>query len=262
MVSQSSLALLPSWSESMLSTSRGLILMAKRSFSLPPIALWFWSFLSLRLEHLRRRMLWLLLPCLQLSASSRRFFFSSASLAFFSASSLRSLSSSSFFCWANFFSCSALISLRLACFSLSLFNSSSSLPRCLRHSLMYSLSCSSSSPFCFLALRLLLGFAAIFLELVHFGCEDCLRCCSGVDTVGLDGNENVAVVLEEVGCVQSHDACLVRLGHVGEDDIYHPNEHSVSLRLPGVLHDWHNIWPSLGHISEISSRPVREFYSI
>merc|ERR1712203_79071 len=66
MVSQSSLALLPSWSESMLSTSRGLILMAKRSFSLPPIALWFWSFLSLRLEHLRRRMLWLLLPCLQL----------------------------------------------------------------------------------------------------------------------------------------------------------------------------------------------------
>merc|ERR1719266_886292 len=52
-----------------------------------------------------------------------------------------------------FFSCSALISLRLACFSLSLFNSSSSLPRCLRHSLMYSLNCSSSSPFCFLALR-------------------------------------------------------------------------------------------------------------
>merc|ERR1740129_2250973 len=37
-------------------------------FSLPPIALWFWSFLSLGLEHLRRRMRWVLLPCLQLVA--------------------------------------------------------------------------------------------------------------------------------------------------------------------------------------------------
>merc|ERR1719474_2512800 len=44
-----------------------------------------------------------IMACLFISASSRRFFFSSASLAFFSASSLRSLSSSSFFCWANFF---------------------------------------------------------------------------------------------------------------------------------------------------------------
>ena len=51
------------------------------------------------------------------------------------------------FCWANFFSCSARISLRLACFSFSLLSSSSSLARCLRHSLMYSLNCSSNSPF-------------------------------------------------------------------------------------------------------------------
>ena len=40
-----------------------------------------------------------------------------------------------------------LISFLLACLSFSLLSSSSSLALCLRHSLMYSLSCSSSSPF-------------------------------------------------------------------------------------------------------------------
>ena len=51
------------------------------------------------------------------------------------------------FCAANFFSCSARISLRLACFSFSLLSSSSSLARWDLHSLMYSLNCSSNSPF-------------------------------------------------------------------------------------------------------------------
>merc|ERR1719300_1999167 len=73
---------------------------------------------------------------------------------------LASLSAS---CWANFFSCSALISFLLACFSFSFFSSSSSLALCFLHSLMYSFSCSSSSPFLAspLALR---KFPSPFLE--------------------------------------------------------------------------------------------------
>ena len=50
-----------------------------------------------------------IMACLFFSASSKRFLFSSASLAFLSASSFLNRSSSSFFCWANFFSCSALL---------------------------------------------------------------------------------------------------------------------------------------------------------
>ena len=88
-----------------------------------------------------------IIACLFFSASSSLFLFSSASFAFFSASSFLNRSSSSFFCWASFFSCSARISFLLACFSFSRFSSSSSLARCFLHSLMYSLSCSSSSPF-------------------------------------------------------------------------------------------------------------------
>merc|ERR1712045_885177 len=83
--------------------------------------------------------------CLFCSASSNLFFFSSASFAFLSASSFLTLSSSSFFCWANFLSCSALISFLLACLSFSLFSSSSSLALWFLHSPIYSFSCSFSS---------------------------------------------------------------------------------------------------------------------
>ena len=48
---------------------------------------------------------------------------------------------------SQMFTSSYLISFLLACFSLSLFSSSSSFALCFLHSLMYSFSCSSSSPF-------------------------------------------------------------------------------------------------------------------
>merc|ERR1719427_1939994 len=106
-----------------------------------------------------------LLPCLFLLPLLFFFFFSSASFAFFSASSFLNRSSSSFFCWASFFSCSARISFRFACFSFSRFSSSSSLARCFLHSLMYSLSCSSSSPF-FASWRAFRKFPSPFLEVL------------------------------------------------------------------------------------------------
>merc|ERR1739838_1169197 len=71
----------------------------------------------------------------------------SASLAFFSFSSFLNFSSSSFFAWLSFFSCSALISFLFACFSFSFFSSSSSFSLVFLHSFMYSFSCSLSSAF-------------------------------------------------------------------------------------------------------------------
>merc|ERR1712168_126010 len=106
-----------------------------------------------------------IISCLFFSASSSLFLFSSASFAFFSASSFLNLSSSSFFCCASFFSCSALISFLLACFSFSLLSSSSSLALCFLHSLIYSLSCSSNSPF-LASPRALRKFPSPFLEVL------------------------------------------------------------------------------------------------
>lgn len=79
------------------------------------------------------------------SASSNRLRFSSMSLCFFSSTSRCLRSSSCFFLSAMRFSSSARITLRLACFSFSFFKSSSSFVLCLRHSRMYSLSCSSKA---------------------------------------------------------------------------------------------------------------------
>merc|ERR1712223_1875556 len=113
-----------------------------------------------------------IMACLFFSASSKRFLFSSASLAFLSASSFLNRSFSSFFCRANFFSCSALISFLLACFSFSLLSSSSSLDRCFLHSLVYSRSCSSSSPFLAgfqeVSISLFRGVGGNFLLLIVF----------------------------------------------------------------------------------------------
>merc|ERR1719331_1763625 len=90
----------------MLSTSRGLILMAREIFLFLQLLFGFGHFFPCVLNTCAGRCFgssslacslllsfWAcIISCLFISASSRRFFFSSASLAFFSASSLRSLS--------------------------------------------------------------------------------------------------------------------------------------------------------------------------
>merc|ERR1740121_2872644 len=61
-------------------------------------------------------------------------------------------------------------------------------------------------PMIWLKCQLLLGLAAVLLEPVHLGGEYRLGRSSGVDAIGLNGNEDVTVVLEEVRCVQGDDA--------------------------------------------------------
>merc|ERR1712018_524652 len=137
MVSQSSVALLVSWSPSMASKSNGLIRMDKEIFfsssncslvlvisrrascTLPiPLSVFFGSLASCLL---------LFLLCLHHGLSLLFCFFQAFSLLF------------SLF---GFF-----VGFLLPCFSFSLLSSSSSLDLCFLHSLIYSRSCSSNSPF-------------------------------------------------------------------------------------------------------------------
>ena len=50
--------------------------------------------------------------------------------------------------------------------------------------------------------------------IAHLACEDGLRWRRGVNAGGLDGDDEVAAVLQEVLRVDAHDACLVRLCHI------------------------------------------------
>ena len=64
--------------------------------------------------------------------------------------------------------------------------------------------------------ELLVGLDHLQLHLLHLGSEDDLGGCGGVDTVGLDRDDNVAVVLQEVVRVEADNTRLIRLGDIGK----------------------------------------------
>ena len=64
--------------------------------------------------------------------------------------------------------------------------------------------------------ELLVGLDHLELHLLDLGGEDDLGGCGRVNAVGLDRDDDVAVVLQEVVRVEADDTGLVRLGDVGE----------------------------------------------
>jgi len=72
----------------------------------------------------------------------------------------------------------------------------------------------------------------------------------------------VAAFLEKMVRIEGNDTGLVWLRDIGEDAINHADEHSVLVRVSGVLDNRNNICPRLGHVEQISSRAVRELDSV
>lgn len=75
------------------------------------------------------------------------------------------------------------------------------------------------------------------LELLDLGRKDGLCRRGRVNARGLDRDDGVAAVLEEVVRVQGDDTGLIGLGDVGKDDVDHREEHAVLVRVAGVLDD-------------------------
>jgi len=106
--------------------------------------------------------------------------------------------------------------------------------------------------------RLTFWLDALFSHDVDFASEDLSGGGGGVDTVGLDGDDDGTAVLQEVVGVQSDDTGLIGLSDIGKDDIDHLNEHSVLLRVSGVLDDGDDVGSLLGHTDQITAGSVRE----
>ena len=68
--------------------------------------------------------------------------------------------------------------------------------------------------------NLLDGLELAFLQFVDFVRKDSFRGNCRVDTAGLDGDNDMAAVLQEVLGVQNDDAGLVWLGDIGKNDVY------------------------------------------
>ena len=83
-----------------------------------------------------------------------------------------------------------------------------------------------------------------------------------INTGGLDGNDEMASVLDELSGVESKDTSLIWLGDISEDDINHWHEHPVLLRMSSVLDDWDDVGSLLGHVHEVSSGSLGELNSV
>jgi hypothetical protein len=83
-------------------------------------------------------------------------------------------------------------------------------------------------------------------HVVDFTSKDLSSRCGRINTVGFDGNDDSAAVLEEVVCVETDDTCLIGLSDIGKDYVDHLDEHAVFLGVTGVFDDG---WGSVGRSS-------------
>ena len=63
---------------------------------------------------------------------------------------------------------------------------------------------------------------------------------------------------QKVVGVESDNSSLIGLRDIGEDAVNHSDEHSVLVRVTGVLDDWHNVGSRFGDVEQITAGSVRE----
>lgn len=106
--------------------------------------------------------------------------------------------------------------------------------------------------------KLLLGLDALLPELDDFTCEHGLGGGGGIDTVGLDGNEDTTSDLEEQVCVEADNTGLIGLGNIGENAVDHADEHAVLEGVTGILDNGDDVCAVGGHVDQITAGTVRE----
>lgn len=86
--------------------------------------------------------------------------------------------------------------------------------------------------------------------------EDDLWLVGGVDAVSLDGDQELASVLEVEMRVLCDDTGLIGLCDVSEDYVDHADQEAIVLRLPGVVDDGDDVGALLGHVDQVSAHSV------
>lgn len=110
--------------------------------------------------------------------------------------------------------------------------------------------------------ELLHGLDSLLSQLLDLSGKDGLGLDSRVDTVGLDGDDDSSLVLEEQVCVQGDNSGLIGLGNIGEDSVDHSDEHSVLLGVSSILDDGDDVGSLLGHAYQVSAGSVGELNSV
>ncbi|EEQ39623.1 hypothetical protein CLUG_03750 [Clavispora lusitaniae ATCC 42720] len=100
---------------------------------------------------------------------------------------------------------------------------------------------------------------SLFSQLSHFSSENSFSINGRVNTVGLDGDDNSTLVLQEQVGVQGDNTSSVRLGHISENGVDHTDQHTVLLWVTSVVNDWDDIRSLLSHADQLSTWSVRKF---
>ena len=106
------------------------------------------------------------------------------------------------------------------------------------------------------------GAEVLLLQSLDFVLVDNLGGEGGVNTGGLDGNDEVSTVLHEHVGVVSQDSSLIGLGDISEDNVDHRYKHSVFLGVSGILNNGDDVGTFLGHVDEVTSDSLGEFNGV
>lgn len=106
--------------------------------------------------------------------------------------------------------------------------------------------------------ELLEGLDVLFTELGNLAGINGSSRSSRIDTVSLDGDDDMSTVLQELMSVQRDDTSLIGLGNVSKDDINHTDEHTVTLRHTGILDDGDDVGTLLGHVEQVTAHTMGE----
>ena len=110
--------------------------------------------------------------------------------------------------------------------------------------------------------QLLFGLDLLLAHLLDLTGEDDLGGSRGVDTAGLDRDQDTTTILQEHVGVQADNTGLVRLGNVGEDDINHGDEHAVAEGVTGVLNNGDDVGAVSRHADQVTARTVGELNGV
>lgn len=106
------------------------------------------------------------------------------------------------------------------------------------------------------------GAELLFLELFNLLSVDDLGGLGRINARSLDGDNEVASVLDEHASVKAENTGLIGLGNISEDHIDHRYEHSVLLGVSGVFNDGNDVGSLLCHVHEVTAGSLREFNCI
>jgi len=101
--------------------------------------------------------------------------------------------------------------------------------------------------------NLLSGLETLLLQLVDFSGEHSFGSDGRINATGLDGNHEVALVLEEILRVEGDNTGLIGLSNISEDDIDHTDEHSIFLRVASILHNGDDVCSLLRQVDQITA---------